>query len=51
MFTSDDRALDLARYAYPRTVNKNEFFVVYTRFLRNGSRAKLVDFIKGYRGA
>jgi hypothetical protein len=46
LFTSDERALEIAEYAYPKTINKNEFFVVYNRFVRGSSREKLADFIK-----
>lgn len=49
LFTSDDRALELAQYAYPKTINKNEFFVVYTRFLGRKSREKLSTFVKNYK--
>lgn len=48
LFTTD-RALELAQYAYPKTLNKNEFFVVYAAFTRKSSRDKLMEFVENYK--
>jgi hypothetical protein len=49
LFSSTDRALELAQYAYPKTINKNEFFVVYAAFTRKSSRDKLMEFVTNYK--
>lgn len=48
VFRADD-ALELAKYAYPKTLNKNEFFVVYASFSRKNAREELSQFIKNYK--
>jgi hypothetical protein len=48
-FTSTDRALELAKYAYPKTINKNEFFIVYAAFTRRSAWDELEQFIKNYK--
>jgi hypothetical protein len=49
LFGSTDRALELAQYAYPKTINKNEFFVVYAAFTRKSARDKLMEFVTNYK--
>lgn len=48
VFRADD-ALELAKYAYAKTLNKNEFFVVYSSFSRKSAREELSQFIKDYK--
>jgi len=49
LFGNNDRALELAQYAYPKTINKNEFFVVYATFTRKSARDKLIEFVTNYK--
>lgn len=49
LFAFEDNKLELAKYAYGRTVDKNNFFQVYNVFSFSSSKDELADYIRRFR--
>lgn len=49
LFAFEDSKLDLTKYAYGRTVDKNNYFQVYNVFSFSSSKEELADYIKRFR--
>ncbi len=48
LFAFESNKLDLAKYAYHKTVDKNNYFVVYDVFSFSRSKEELVDYTRKY---
>jgi Domain of unknown function (DUF4476) len=48
LFAFENNKLDLAKYAYRKTVDKNNYFVVYDVFSFSRSKEELVDYTRKY---
>ena len=48
LFAFENNKLDLAKYAYHKTVDKNNYFVVYDVFSFSRSKEELVDYTRKY---
>lgn len=49
LFTFDDSQLEIAKYLYGRTVDKQNYFIVYSAFKFPFTKDKLVEYIKNYK--
>lgn len=49
LFAFEDNKLDLARYAYGKTVDKNNYFIVNDVFSFSRSKEELAEYIRRYR--
>ncbi len=49
MFTFENYKLDLAKYAYRNTVDRNNYHLIYDVFSHNSSKQELARFISSYR--
>ena len=49
LFAFEDNKLDLAKYAYSHTVDKNSYFQLYNVFSFSSSKDELADYIRRYR--
>lgn len=49
LFSFEDRKLDFAKYAYGRTVDKNNYFIINEVFTFSKSKEELADYIRNYR--
>lgn len=49
LFAFESNKLDLAKYAYSHTVDKNNYFQIYNVFSFSGSKDELADYIRRYR--
>jgi len=49
LFAFENSKLDLAKYAYGHTVDKNNYFQLYNVFSFNTSKEELADYIRRYR--
>jgi Domain of unknown function (DUF4476) len=49
LFSFDNSKLDFAKYAYTKTIDKNNFTVVCNVFSYSSSKAQLLDYIKNCR--
>lgn len=50
LFTFDDKRLEVAKFAYPKTIDKEEFYKTYDHFSFPSSKSSLKDWIKNYKG-
>lgn len=49
IFTTDSYKLDLAKYAYKNTVNKQDYFMLYEVFTFSSSKEDLANYIRQYK--
>jgi hypothetical protein len=49
LFSFEDRKLDFAKYAYSRTVDKNNYFMINEVFNFSKTKEDLADYIKNFR--
>ena len=49
LFAFENNKLDLAKYAYSHTVDKNNYFQLYNVFSFNSSKDELAEYIRRYR--
>lgn len=49
LFSFDDYKLDFAKYAYSRTLDKNNFFIIYDAFAFRKNREELMNYVQRYR--
>jgi hypothetical protein len=49
LLTFDDNQLEIAKYLYGRTVDKQNYFIVYSAFKFPFTKDKLVEYIKNYK--
>jgi hypothetical protein len=49
LFSFDERKLDFAKYAYGRTVDKNNYFMINEVFSFSKSKEELADYIRNFR--
>ena len=49
LFSFDDRKLEFAKYAYGRTLDRNNYFIINDVFAFSKSKEDLANYIKGYR--
>ncbi len=49
LFTFENNRLDLAKYAYGKTVDKNNYFIINDVFSFNNSKEELARYIREYR--
>ena len=49
MYSFDNYKLDLAKYAYKNTVNKQDYFMLYEVFSFSSSKEELANYIKQYK--
>jgi len=49
LFAFEDSKLDLAKYAYSHTVDKNSYFQLYNVFSFSSSKDELAEYIRRYR--
>ncbi len=49
LFTFDDKRLEVAKFAYPKTIDKEEFYKTYDHFSFPSSKSSLKDWIKNYK--
>ena len=48
LFTFENNRLDLAKYAYGRTVDKGNYFIINDAFTFNNNKEKLSEYIREY---
>jgi len=49
LFDFEDNKLDMAKYVYGRTIDRQNYFIVYSVFNFNSSKEKLVEYLKNYK--
>jgi hypothetical protein len=49
LFTFENNRLDLAKYAYGKTVDKGNYFIVNDAFTFNNNKEKLSAYIRDYK--
>ena len=49
LFTFENNRLDLAKYAYGKTVDKGNYFIVNDAFTFNNNKEKLSEYIRDYK--
>ena len=49
MYSTDSYKLDLAKYAYKNTVNKQEYFILYEAFTFSSSKEDLANYIRQFK--
>ena len=49
LFTFENNRLDIAKYAYGKTVDKGNYFIVNDAFTFNGNKEALKDYIREYK--
>ena len=49
LFTFENNRLDIARYAYGKTVDKGNYFIMNDTFTLHGNKEKLSEFIREYK--
>jgi Domain of unknown function (DUF4476) len=49
LFAFDDAKLEFAKYAYPKTIDRGSFFMVYDAFSFSSTKERLADYIRNYR--
>lgn len=49
LFSSDNSKLDIVKYAYRNTVNKQDYFLLYDVFTFSTSKEELASYIKQYK--
>lgn len=49
LFSFENNKLDLAKYAYNKTTNKGNYFIIYDVFSFRKSKEELADYIQRYR--
>lgn len=49
VFTFDDKRLEVAKFAYPKTIDKEEFYKTYDQFSFSSSKTSLKEWIANYK--
>ena len=49
LFTFENNRLDIAKYAYGKTVDKGNYFIMNDAFTFNGNKEKLSEYIREYK--
>ncbi|MDX1936480.1 MAG: DUF4476 domain-containing protein [Flavihumibacter sp.] len=49
LFSFDDKKLDFAKYAYRRTTDRNNYFIVYDAFAFASNKEELANYIRNFR--
>jgi hypothetical protein len=49
LFTFENNRLDIAKYAYSKTVDKGNYFIMNDAFTLHGNKEKLSEFIREYK--
>jgi len=49
LFTFENNRLDIAKYAYGKTVDKGNYFIMNDAFTFNSNKEKLSEYIRGYK--
>jgi hypothetical protein len=49
LFSFDDKKLDFAKYAYRRTADRNNYFIVYDAFSFSSNKEELATYIRNFR--
>jgi len=49
LFTFENNRLDIAKYAYGKTVDKGNYFIMNDAFAINGNKERLSEYIREYR--
>ena len=49
LFSYEDNKLVLAKYAYPYTTDRNNYFLLYDGFTYSSSKEELAKFIRDYK--
>jgi hypothetical protein len=49
LFSFDNYKLDIAKYTYPNTLNRQDYFIMYELFSFSSSKEDLANFIKNFK--
>jgi hypothetical protein len=49
LFSFEDRKLEFAKYAYARTLDRNNYFTINEAFNFSRTKEELADYIKNFR--